>query len=201
MTGEARSADVTTAEARMARLRGRLAETSEDDGALRVMLVLAHELVHQQQSAARTLAPPESSATLPSVAGAVSPGANGYPELVNRVRDIVTRVVPPGASILVLSKGDDALLAPGVAAAHFPQDSNRAYAGYYPADSAAAVGHLEHCCADGSEFIVFPNTAYWWLEKYPGLTQHLLVRARVVYHDADCLIFDVRAQATGAGDT
>jgi hypothetical protein len=201
MTGEVNIAEVTTAEARMAGLRGRLAETSQDDGALRVMLVLAHELVHQQQSAARTLAPPESSATRPSVAGAVGPGANSYAQLVNRVREIVTRVVPPGASILVVSKGDDALLTPGVAAAHFPQDSNGAYAGYYPADSAAAVAQLERCCADGSEFIVFPNTAFWWLEKYPGLTQHLLVRARVAYHDVDCLIFDVRAQARGAGDS
>jgi hypothetical protein len=201
MSDEARIAEVTTAEARMARLRGRLAETSADDAALRVMLVLAHELIRQQQSAAQTVAPSQSSAMPASLAGAVSPRASGYAQLVKRVREIVTRVVPPDASILVLSKGDDALLVPGFAAAHFPQDSTRAYAGYYPADSAAAVAHLEHCCADGSEFIVFPNTAYWWLEKYPGLTQHLLVRARVVYHDADCLIFDVRTQARKAGDT
>ena len=124
--------------------------------------------------------------------------AGEYEQLIARIHDLVTRKVPAGASILVVSKGDEALLVPGFDAHHFPQGPNGAYAGHYPADGTAAIAHLEQCRAGGAEFLVFPATAYWWLDYYVGLAQHLLSAGRAVHHDEHCLIFDLRPQSEGA---
>jgi hypothetical protein len=66
-----------------------------------------------------------------------------YEELVDRVRDRIRLHVPPGSVVLVASKGDEALVQlDGYRAWHFPQTETGVYAGHYPADSAAAIGHL-----------------------------------------------------------
>src|SRR4029077_5266263 len=58
-----------------------------------------------------------------------------YAELVARVQQTVAENVPPGASLLVVSKGDAGLLEmPGLKVAHFPQDGAGGYAGHHPRD-------------------------------------------------------------------
>jgi len=99
--------------------------------------------------------------------------------------------------VLVVSRGDEALLPPGLAAGHFPQAPSGAYAGHYPADSDAAIAHLEQCRAEGAEFLLLPATGFWWLDYYGGLLQHLMGRGRVLHHDGHCVIFDLRAHAPG----
>jgi hypothetical protein len=71
-------------------------------------------------------------------------GATEYAELVGRVRETVAATVPPGSSLLVVSKGDSALLEqPGMRAAHFPQAEGGAYAGHHPHDGVEARDQLE----------------------------------------------------------
>ena len=68
---------------------------------------------------------------------------------------------------------------------------------YYPADDEEAIAHLESLRAKGAEFLLFPATAFWWLEHYEGFRRHLKSRYRVVADRKDvCLIFDLRAPET-----
>jgi GT2 family glycosyltransferase len=97
-----------------------------------------------------------------------------YDALVTGVRSLVDDVVPAGATVLVLSKGDDDLLRfTDRRGWHFPQAEDGSYAGHYPADSAACIAELERLRQRGADFLVIPQTALWWLEHYAGFAAHL----------------------------
>lgn len=191
----ARPTQPSEVETSLTRIRERLRRTSPRDQRLRVMLVLAHEALRERARtddaiAAVGLGP------APAEAGEQGEiGAADYKQLIARIHEISARVIPPDARVLVVSKGDDALLAGDCDAAHFPQGPNGVYAGHYPSGGAAAVTHLEHCkAAGGGEFLLIPATAYWWLDYYGEFAQHLLSAGRVAHHDEHCLIFDLRPQ-------
>lgn len=118
-----------------------------------------------------------------------------YHQLVSRVREAVLRHVPPGTTLLMVSKGDDELLKViGRAAWHFPRNEQGQYAGYYPADSTHAIQHLEELRGRGAEYLVFPRTASWWLEHYSDFRRHLEREyPLVVREDTACRIFALRA--------
>jgi hypothetical protein len=121
-----------------------------------------------------------------------------YRQLTRRIREVVRGTLPRDATVSVVSKGDDELLdLYGRLAWHFPQDEKGAYPGHYPAGSTAAVAHLEALRAKGAEYLLFPATAFWWLEHYGGFKRHLKNRYRVVAEREDaCLIFDLREPRT-----
>jgi glycosyltransferase involved in cell wall biosynthesis len=114
-----------------------------------------------------------------------------YQQLMARIRAVVQTALPPHATVLIVSRGDDELLKlDGRIAWHFPRNADGLYAGYNPADSAAAIGHLEELRAQGAEFLLFPTTALWWLEHYAEFRRHLESRYPVVVHQTDsCVIF------------
>jgi glycosyltransferase involved in cell wall biosynthesis len=113
-----------------------------------------------------------------------------YPESVRRVLSVVRAKVPPGATVLVVSKGDQELLKlDGLQAWHFPRGDNGEYAGYYPADSNAAIDHLQKLITQGARFLLFPSTSYWWLEHYRGLAEHLDRIHHRVWHDDQCALY------------
>ena len=112
-----------------------------------------------------------------------------YAELVAGVRAAITRSVPPGSSLLVISKGDPGLLElSGLSAAHFPQDSAGGYAGHHPFDSATAIAEIEALRRGGAEYLVIPATARWWLDHYDGLARHLANHGAVITDQADCCL-------------
>jgi len=170
------------------RIRARLRATRPEEKTLRALLVLAHEAVEARMRSA-TLEQSATPSTRRGNSATSSPG--DYDGLVARIRDVVKAQLPVGAALLVVSRGDARLLASARRAAHFPQSPSGEYAGFYPFDSDAAIAHLEELRAGGAEYLLFPSTAYWWLDYYGGLTKHLLATARVVYHDRTCLIFDL----------
>jgi hypothetical protein len=101
--------------------------------------------------------------------------------LVTHVRSLVCDLVPPTATVAVISKGDDDLLKlKGRRAWHFPQGAAGAYAGHYPADSAACVAALERMRGDGVEYLVVPATAQWWLRHYKDFGEYLNARYRAI---------------------
>ena len=114
-----------------------------------------------------------------------------YQQLVRRIREVVRAALPPETTVAVVSKGDNELLKlVGRKAWHFPQTADGVYAGYYPADSAEAIAQLEALRVKGGKFLLFPETALWWLEHYEQLRQHLEARYQVVVREEDtCLIF------------
>jgi hypothetical protein len=118
-----------------------------------------------------------------------------YRELVTAVRRHVVKLVPEGATVLVVSKGDDELLRlDGRDGWHFPQTEGGLYAGHHPPDGGAAVDHLEDLRARGAQFLVMPSTSFWWLNHYPELRDHLERRYGALPVEEDsCLVFDLRA--------
>jgi hypothetical protein len=114
-----------------------------------------------------------------------------YMGLVSRIRRCIQTMIPPDGVVLVVSKGDgDLLKLEGRPAGHFPQNEKGIYAGHNPGDSAAAVSHLEALRAKGARYLVFPQTAFWWLEYYKEFRAHLDSQYRVLYReDATCAIY------------
>jgi tRNA (mo5U34)-methyltransferase len=109
------------------------------------------------------------------------------------VLEIIRTSVRPGATVLVASKGDDELLRlDGRVGWHFPRNEDGTYTGYYPADSIAAIAHLEDLRARGAHYLAFPEAAFWWLDHYNELADHLERHYPVVRQDEHCLIFELR---------
>jgi hypothetical protein len=88
-----------------------------------------------------------------------------YRRMVRIVRRVLRYVLPPDPSVLVISRSDEELLV-GPRAQYFPQGPAGEYAGYHPATSLTAIGHLEALRAKGADFLLIPVTELWWLEQY-----------------------------------
>jgi GT2 family glycosyltransferase len=119
-----------------------------------------------------------------------------YHALVDRVRTLARTTLPDEAGVLVISKGDDALLElEGLRAAHFPQLEGGVYAGYYPRDSAEAIVQLESLTLNGfgADYLLVPETSRWWLDFYDGFAGHVRDRSRLVADEPGAgLIFSLR---------
>lgn len=116
-----------------------------------------------------------------------------YRQVIVKVRDAVRRSVPEGATVLVVSKGDDDLLKlAGREAWHFPRGDDGGYPGYKPTDSQEAIQHLEALRDQGGQYLLFPSTALWWLDHYGDFRQHLERNYRVAFSREDtCMIFEL----------
>ena len=120
-----------------------------------------------------------------------------YRHLVNRVVGVARDRLPQDAVVLVVSRGDDRLLALDRRRGwHFPQNKDGVYAGFHPADSAAAIAHLEELRAKGAKYLVIPDTSRWWLDYYEGFRQHLEQHEVVADQDGTCLVLSLNG--TGA---
>jgi SAM-dependent methyltransferase len=152
------------------------------------------ELRHAAQEQTEQLASLAASIELLSTRAAAT---IGYQYFIARIRGVVRNTLPPDTTVIVISKGDGELLKlDGRPAWHFPQSEDGIYAGYYPADSAEAIAHLEALRTKGGDFLLFPNTAFWWLEHYVEFRQHLESHYRVVVRQEEtCLIFALRELA------
>lgn len=162
-------------------LEVQIARLAEQEARVRAVLMAAREGARRQKDA-------------------VSAGPTHeqqYQQLVGRVKEIVHNVVPPGAVVVVVSKGDDALLDyDGREGWHFPQDERGVYAGYYPAESREAIRHLERLRAKGGRYFLLPNTAYWWLDHYAAFGQYLDDGHRRVWADRQCKLYEFAPMQT-----
>src|SRR5262249_46247807 len=71
-----------------------------------------------------------------------------------------------------------------------PQNDDGTYTGFHPKDSAAALQELQRSRARGAEFLLFPATAFWWLEHYKDFAAQLAADCRVVVRDEKtCILF------------
>jgi GT2 family glycosyltransferase len=118
-----------------------------------------------------------------------------YRKLTERVRQAMVEVVPPGAIVLVVSRGDEELVRVNDRRAwHFPRAGGGAYAGHHPGSSEEAIAGLEALRAEGATYLVFPATGLWWLEHYEGLRRHLETRySRSLSDPETCVIFELTA--------
>jgi len=121
-----------------------------------------------------------------------------YQAMVGRLRDLIHRSVPPGATVVVISKGDaDLVELVGRQGWHFPQDDSGGYAGYHPRDSASAIEGLESLRSRGADYLVLPATSSWWLEHYADFGNHLRLNYQTLVEQPDTgAIYTLRKQST-----
>ncbi len=113
-----------------------------------------------------------------------------YRAMIPSIRDAASRTLPRDATVLVVSRGDNALVQlDGCRGWHFPQVADGTYAGHHPADSAEAIDHLESLRARGAQFLLFPETAFWWLDHYADFRQHLEATYTCHHKDDNCVIY------------
>jgi GT2 family glycosyltransferase len=115
----------------------------------------------------------------------------GYVELKGRIRAVVEALVPTGEIVLVVSRGDDALLdLTDREGRHFPQEDDGTYAGRHPADSAEAIAQLEQQRELGAGYLVIPEGDAWWLEHYAEFGRHLTERCELLTPGSSpCAVF------------
>lgn len=113
-----------------------------------------------------------------------------YDALIARVRSSLDGILPPGATVAVVSRGDPRLLdLRGATGWHFPREDDGTWAGHYPAEGKEAVERLERVRGQGAEFLAIPQTGFWWLDHYPELRAHLEERGDPVHRSDDLVVF------------
>jgi glycosyltransferase involved in cell wall biosynthesis len=127
---------------------------------------------------------------------------NEYRRLKTAIREALEHSVPADATVMIISKGDDALLeANRVRGWHFPRTATGAYAGHYPADSAAAIDHLESLREKGGEYLLLPSTALWWLDHYQEFKEHLERHYALAPFDSSVgVLYDLSGRAADCSD-
>jgi hypothetical protein len=121
--------------------------------------------------------------------------------LVDRVRALVVDAVPEGATVAVVSRGDDRLLdLVDRTGWHYPQVEGGVYAGHHPAGSEDAVEGLEALEARGAEYLVVPASGLWWLGFYDGLRRYLHACAELVaMHEESGAVWRLSRSEPGDG--
>jgi glycosyltransferase involved in cell wall biosynthesis len=115
-----------------------------------------------------------------------------YRDTVAAANETLSAITDPGSTVLVVSRGDDRLVAvEGRTGAHFPQAPDGRWAGYHPADSETAIRHLESLRERGAGYLAVPSTSFWWLHHYGELTEHLESRYRRIHSGEHLVVFDL----------
>lgn len=164
------------------------ATIAEQEDTIRRLLAEADALKHALSGAERR------GASLQAAA------ASWYHHVTRRVIELVETAVPPGLTVLVVSRGDDALLNVGGRTCwHFPRLNDGCWAGFYPANSQAAIAHLDALSAEGATHIVFPETSQWWLQYYEEFANYLRMRGRIIAERDDAGIVFALGSGTSRG--
>ena len=118
--------------------------------------------------------------------------SNDYARLLRDIRAVVKAVVPRGAIVAIISKGDSELVAlKDRTGWHFPQAPDGGYSGYHPSDSAAAIAELEKLRARGADYLLIPSTAFWWLEHYKEFGRHLETSYQTAWSNHHCQVYRI----------
>ncbi len=109
-----------------------------------------------------------------------------YQQLIGRMQRAVDELVPAGSTVLVVSKGDPALVSLGPRTGwHFPRAADGQYAGFHPADNNDAINRLEVQRQLGARYLVIPSTSSWWLDHYSEFIAHVRSCGRPLLEEPD----------------
>lgn len=122
-----------------------------------------------------------------------------YDAAIQHARDVIGRATPPGATVAIVSRGDEAVVAlDGRTGWHFPLADDGSYAGAHPATGSEAVDQLEAVRDRGAEFFAIPAPSAWWLGYYGDLRKHLETHYRVIDTDGGhCVLVSLREPPAG----
>jgi len=122
-----------------------------------------------------------------------------YRETVAAVNATLRSITDPGSTVLVVSRGDEKLGGvEGRNARHFPESPDGKWAGYHPADSEAAIRHLEALRERDARYFALPSTSFWWLHHYRELAEHLETNYKRIHSDEHLVLFDIGETAEPA---
>ena len=102
-------------------------------------------------------------------------------------------LIPPGETFVLV---DQATLGAGVSRKLRPvpfPEHNGQYWGL-PANDEVAIQELQRLRGTGASFVVFLWPAFWWLDYYTGLHQHLRSKFRCVLENERLVAFDLRSE-------
>jgi len=168
----------------------------------RVQLVLVHEVLRRRLEAAADLAQEAEPLLFDAKRWDQSDYERftEYEALIGRVCERTIATVPAGARVAMVSRGDDRLLQlDDRVAVHFPQQADGRYAGFYPHDADQAIAQLRALRSGGTQYLVFPATAFWWLDHYSALARWL--DSSVVWTCDDCSVFELARAPDDKEDT
>ena len=117
-------------------------------------------------------------------------------EQVTRFGAFVDAQLPPGATALVVTKGDASLLdvVGDRAAWHFPRGGDGEWLGHHPRSDEEAIEMLEAMRAAGAEYLCVPSAEHWWFKRYDGWRTYLAKTYSVLARTSDGVIFDIRQE-------
>jgi hypothetical protein len=106
-------------------------------------------------------------------------------------QELETAISPESPFILVGEQGSPTLVTQDP---HVPVllKSDEQYAGP-PANDETAIREVEQLRQAGARFLVVTWPAFWWLDCYAGLQQHLRSRFRCLVENERLVVFDLRA--------
>jgi hypothetical protein len=108
------------------------------------------------------------------------------------IRETVLRIVPEGATVLVVDKGDEELSKiRGRRTRHFPRNPDGTPAWHDPADSTDLLDQVAREREAGAEYLLIPSASAWWLDYYEAFTEHLERECRALARDSDCALFEL----------
>jgi hypothetical protein len=127
-------------------------------------------------------------------------GGRDDADALRRCRGLVRAHVDESEEVLVIAKGDPVWLdLHGRTTGNFPQDAFNGYPGFPFAHGIAAIAHLEARRLRGSRFLLVPEFAAWWTERFPEFAAHLTRRYEVVADEPGAgMLVDLRARRAAA---
>jgi SAM-dependent methyltransferase len=111
--------------------------------------------------------------------------------LYSMSRDIAALIPPEEAFVLVDQGKFGGTITAGRRAIPFLERDGRYWGS--PPDDETAIRELDRLRRSGAGFMVFAWPAFWWLDHYTGLREHLRSHFRCVMENERLVVFDLRS--------
>jgi hypothetical protein len=108
------------------------------------------------------------------------------------IRATIAEVVPEGATVLIVDRGDEELMAvEGRRMHHLPRNPDGSPAWHQPEDGDDLLEQIAREHSQGAGYLAIPATSLWWLDHYSGFAEHLERECRLLARTRDCAVFEL----------
>jgi hypothetical protein len=118
------------------------------------------------------------------------------------MRALLGSLIPEDEVVLVLSEGDDSLLALGRPAWHFPHDPEGAHVPLEADADGYVVTQLQTLSRNGIRYLLVPVAMLWTLLRRPTLAAYLGEDCRrLALRDRVCVLYELRTSSRTSNPT